>query len=42
MTAHRIAARRDDIQTVLGFIAPSAAAWVADASRIDDVFARRP
>lgn len=35
-------ARRDDIQTVLGFIAPAAAAWVADASRIDDVLARRP
>ncbi|GHA73929.1 MULTISPECIES: hypothetical protein [Streptomyces] len=35
-------ARRDDIQTVLGFIAPAAATWVADASRIDDVLARRP
>ncbi len=35
-------ARRDDIQTVLGFIAPAAAAWVADASRIDHVLARRP
>ncbi|MGW7674423.1 hypothetical protein ACWGJX_46495 [Streptomyces sp. NPDC054775] len=35
-------ARRDDIQTVLGFIAPTAAAWVADASRINDVLARRP
>ncbi|MEV0694705.1 hypothetical protein [Streptomyces sp. NPDC050388] len=35
-------ARRDDIQTVLGFIAPVAATWVADASRIDDVLARRP
>ncbi len=35
-------ARRDDIQTVLGFITPAAAAWVAHASRIDDVLARRP
>lgn len=35
-------ARRDDIQTVLGFMAPAAATWVADASRIDDVLARRP
>ncbi|MFE6904100.1 hypothetical protein ACFVFJ_46145 [Streptomyces sp. NPDC057717] len=35
-------ARRDDVQTVLGFIAPTAAAWVADASRINDVLARRP
>lgn len=35
-------ARRDDIQTVLAFIAPAAAAWVADAFRIDDVLARRP
>ncbi|MEV5454702.1 hypothetical protein [Streptomyces sp. NPDC052535] len=35
-------ARRDDIQTVLGFTAPAAATWVADASRIDDVLARRP
>ncbi|AYV32338.1 Abi-like protein (plasmid) [Streptomyces sp. ADI95-16] len=35
-------ARRDDIQTVLGFIAPAAAVWVAEASRIDDVLARRP
>ncbi|RXS66692.1 hypothetical protein EST92_28475 [Streptomyces sp. TM32] len=35
-------ARRDDIQTVLGFIAPAAATWVADASRVDDVLARRP
>ncbi|GAB2833803.1 Abi family protein [Streptomyces chlorus] len=35
-------ARRDDIQTVLGFIAPAAAAWVVDASRINDVLARRP
>ncbi|XIG72888.1 hypothetical protein C1N81_05275 (plasmid) [Streptomyces sp. SGAir0957] len=35
-------ARRDDIQTVLGFIALSAATWVVDASRIDDVPARRP
>ncbi|MER6723113.1 hypothetical protein [Streptomyces halstedii] len=37
-----LAARRDDIQTVLGFIAPPAATWVADVSRIDDVLARRP
>ncbi|MEV7863219.1 hypothetical protein AB0O86_31560 [Streptomyces hirsutus] len=29
------------IQTVPGFMAP-AAAWVADASRIDDALARRP
>lgn len=35
-------ARRDDIHTVLGFIAPAAATWVADASRIDDVLARSP
>ncbi|MYS32599.1 Abi-like protein [Streptomyces sp. KhCrAH-43] len=35
-------ARRNDIQTVLGFIAPAAATWVSDASRIDDVLARRP
>ncbi|NJQ01763.1 Abi family protein [Streptomyces zingiberis] len=35
-------ARRDDIQAVLGFIAPAAAAWVADTSRIDDVLTRRP
>lgn len=35
-------ARRDDIQTVLGFIEPAAAAWVAEASRIDGVLARRP
>ncbi|MGV9761481.1 hypothetical protein ACWDUC_37560 [Streptomyces tricolor] len=35
-------ARRDDIQAVLGFIAPAAATWVAGASRIDDVLARRP
>ncbi|MEZ7005470.1 hypothetical protein [Streptomyces sp. AD55] len=35
-------ARWDDIQNVLGFITPTAAAWVADASRIDDVLARRP
>ncbi|MCQ8835822.1 hypothetical protein [Streptomyces malaysiensis] len=35
-------ARRDDIQTVLGFIAPAAAAWVANASRIDDILTRRP
>ncbi|MFD3488749.1 hypothetical protein [Streptomyces sp. NPDC058665] len=35
-------ARRNDIQTVLGFIAPTAAAWVAGTSRIDDVLARRP
>ncbi|MGW5215472.1 hypothetical protein ACWEQO_30840 [Streptomyces sp. NPDC004051] len=35
-------ARRDDIQTVLGFMAPTAAAWVSDASRIDDVLAHRP
>ncbi|MCA1224006.1 Abi family protein [Streptomyces sp. 8L] len=35
-------ARRDDIHTVLGFIAPAAAAWVAHASRIDDILARRP
>ncbi|MGW2899376.1 hypothetical protein ACWDAO_33530 [Streptomyces sp. NPDC001212] len=34
-------ARRDDIQIMLGFIAPAAAARVADASRIDDVLARR-
>ncbi|NED22270.1 hypothetical protein G3I31_30200 [Streptomyces sp. SID9913] len=33
---------RDDIQAVLGFIAPAAASWVVDASRIDDVLARRP
>ncbi|MFB7852419.1 hypothetical protein ACFC34_36135 [Streptomyces sp. NPDC056053] len=38
----RLEARRDDIQTVLGFIAPAAATWVADASRIDNVLARRP
>ncbi|MET9296426.1 hypothetical protein [Streptomyces sp. NPDC003077] len=37
-----LGARRDDIQTVLGFMAPAAAAWVADASRVDDVLARRP
>ncbi|MFJ4866183.1 hypothetical protein [Streptomyces sp. NPDC088748] len=37
-----LAARRDDIQAVLGFIAPAAATWVAEASRIDDVLARRP
>ncbi|GFH81518.1 MULTISPECIES: Abi family protein [Streptomyces diastaticus group] len=35
-------ARRDDIQTVLGFIEPAAATWVADGSRINDVLARRP
>jgi hypothetical protein len=35
-------ARRDDIQTVLGFIAPAAATWVVDVSRIDDILARRP
>ncbi|MEI7029688.1 hypothetical protein [Streptomyces pratensis] len=34
--------RRDDIQTVLGFMNPAAAAWVDGASRIDDVLARRP
>ncbi|MEV7755939.1 hypothetical protein [Streptomyces griseofuscus] len=34
-------ARRDDTQTALGFIAPAAATWVADALRIDDVLARR-
>jgi hypothetical protein len=37
-----VEARRDDIQTVLGFIAPAAAAWVTDASRVDDVLAHRP
>ncbi|MFJ6541691.1 hypothetical protein [Streptomyces sp. NPDC091385] len=37
-----LAARRDDIQTLLGFMAPSAAAWVAEASRIDGILARRP
>ncbi|MFE3995020.1 hypothetical protein ACFXPW_25485 [Streptomyces goshikiensis] len=37
-----LAARRDDIQTVLGFIAPDAASWVAETSRIDDVLIRRP
>ncbi|MEU8665277.1 hypothetical protein [Streptomyces anulatus] len=35
-------ARRNDIQTVIGFIAPAAATWVHDASRINDVLARRP
>lgn len=35
-------ARRHDLQAVLGFITPAAATWVADASRIDDVLARRP
>ncbi|MFF5881084.1 hypothetical protein ACIQ9M_34645 [Streptomyces californicus] len=35
-------ARRDDIQTVLGFMNPAAATWVDDASRIEDVLARRP
>ncbi|MFF0967200.1 hypothetical protein ACWDQO_35985 [Streptomyces sp. NPDC003703] len=34
-------ARRDDIQTVLSFIAPAASTWVADAFRIDDVLAHR-
>ncbi|MFJ8762867.1 hypothetical protein [Streptomyces cyaneofuscatus] len=34
--------RRDDIQIVLGFMNPAAAAWVDGASRIDDVLARRP
>ncbi|MFI0212661.1 hypothetical protein ACH4OV_28925 [Streptomyces diastaticus] len=33
---------RDDIQTVLAFIEPAAATWVADGSRINDVLARRP
>ncbi|WP_274919470.1 hypothetical protein [Streptomyces sp. WZ-12] len=37
-----LAARRDDLRAVLGFIAPAAATWVADASRINDVLARRP
>lgn len=35
-------AHRDDIQTVLGFIAPAAAAWVTDSSRINTVLARHP
>jgi hypothetical protein len=35
-------ASRDDIFTVLGYIAPSAATWVFAASRINDVLARRP
>ncbi|MBZ9644319.1 hypothetical protein [Streptomyces sp. PSKA30] len=35
-------ARRDDLHTVLGFIDPAAATWVAGASRIDDVLAQRP
>ncbi|MFJ6493477.1 hypothetical protein [Streptomyces californicus] len=35
-------ARRDDIQTVLGFMSPAAAAWVDGASRIDDVLTSRP
>ncbi|WP_335939870.1 hypothetical protein [Streptomyces sp. PTD5-9] len=35
-------ARRDDIRTVLGFMAPAAAAWVSDTARIDDVLPRRP
>ncbi len=38
----RLEDRQADIQTVLGFIAPAAAAWVADASRLSDVIARRP
>ncbi|GAA3760811.1 Abi family protein [Streptomyces tremellae] len=37
-----LGARRDDLQTVLAFIAPAAATWVAGASRIDDVLTRRP
>ncbi|GAA0905003.1 Abi family protein [Streptomyces thermoalcalitolerans] len=35
-------AHRDDIQTVLGFMTPAAAAWVASTSRIDYILARRP
>ncbi|MEU7222324.1 hypothetical protein [Streptomyces chrestomyceticus] len=37
-----LAARRDDLHHVLTFIAPDAATWVAGASRIDAVLARRP
>ncbi|MCW5254106.1 hypothetical protein [Streptomyces sp. SHP 1-2] len=36
----RLQDSRDRI--VLGFRAPTAATWVADASRIDDALARRP
>jgi hypothetical protein len=35
-------ARRNDIQSLLGFVTPTAATWVADTSRIDDVLANRP
>lgn len=35
-------ARHADLHTVLGAIDPAATAWVARASRIDDVLARRP
>ncbi|MFB7825308.1 hypothetical protein [Streptomyces hydrogenans] len=35
-------ARRNDIQTLLGFMAPAAVDWVFDASRIDAILAQRP
>ncbi|MFC7794137.1 Abi family protein [Streptomyces cinereoruber] len=33
---------RDNIQTVLGFIDPAVASWVAGTSRIDETLTRRP
>ncbi|MFE0777824.1 hypothetical protein [Streptomyces sp. NPDC058861] len=37
-----LAGYRDNIQTVLGFIDPAVASWVAGTSRIDEVLDRRP
>ncbi|MEU9480770.1 hypothetical protein [Streptomyces sp. NPDC048191] len=37
-----LAARHDDLRTVISYIDPAASAWVAASSRVADVLARRP